>query len=174
MKQKKYTYIILIITLFFSQYSHGIKNKANRLELVGSSTFSVLLWDIYDVSLYTANGDYVIGQVPITIELNYLRDIKRRDLIAETKSQWERFELEALDKKRWLEQLKKIWPNVKEQDTIAFQIDDQHDTRFYFNNAFIGKIEGKKFSYAFSMIWLDSNGPYPKMTRQLIGRNNSP
>ena len=173
-------FFLLVLTTFSNAEKYNVeknsieknsteRNNPDKLELVGQSVFSVLFWDIYEISLYSLHGEYSPGQVPLALELTYMRAISSQDLIEETEKQWRRFDLEDADKKRWLEKLELIWPDVKKSDTITFHVSDKNDTTFYLNNTFIGKVEGENFAQAFTMIWLDTSGPFPKMTRQLIG-----
>ena len=164
----------LLFTLLFiccSNTSANISSQEN-LELVGESKLSIFFWDIYEIKLYAKAGNYIDKQLPIILELKYQREISSEELVEETNKQWERFELNLEKKTDWLIQLKAIWPNVKKSDIITFHIDIQNHTWFYFNDSFIGKIEDKDFSRHFSLIWLDKNGPYPKITKQLLGDNH--
>jgi hypothetical protein len=156
--------------VFFSSQSSVIYAQENKLEPVGNVTFSFLFWDIYDVSLFTKNGLYSADQVPLTLQFTYLREISSNELVDETEKQWLRFKMDELKIKLWLEQLQNIWPDVDESDTITFHIDNNHNTSFYFNQRFIGKIDGAAFAKAFSKLWLGLDGPYPKMTKQLTGQ----
>ncbi|MFT5521871.1 MAG: hypothetical protein ACI9IA_002477 [Enterobacterales bacterium] len=161
----------LLLALFFFCCSKINANSSSqeKLELVGESKLSFLFWDIYDIKLFAKAGKYIDKQLPIRLELKYQREISSEELVDETNKQWERFELDIERKKDWLNQLKDIWPNVKESDIISFHIDSQNHTWFYFNKNFIGKIEDQEFSRHFSLIWLDINGAYPKITKQLLG-----
>ena len=143
------------------------------LQVVGKSSFSVWFWDVYDIELRTENGSYFEGNYPLELELTYKRDIDKEDLVSETQNQWQRFELEPVDEKRWLNTLSSIWPNVKKNDRITFRVCEDGMTQFFFNGESIGKIQDREFSRYFSMIWLDSKGPYPKQTLQLIGKYRS-
>ncbi|WP_258954297.1 chalcone isomerase family protein [Cycloclasticus pugetii] len=80
-----------------------------------------------------------------------------------------RFNISEEQKKNWAKQLLKIWPSVKPNDTITVYIDNEKITYFYFNGQFIGKINEAGFSDTFPSIWLSLNGPYPTMTKKLIG-----
>ena len=129
---------------------------------------------ILEVKVELDGGDSVKELQSIEEQLISLekaqRNLSKDNAVEETEKQWRRFDLEETHKDLWLEQLALIWPDVKKSDTIKFHVSDKYDTSFYLNNVFIGKVEGEKFTHAFTMIWLDTNGPYPKMTRQLIGK----
>ena len=161
--------LIALLVLLLTFTVSASENRLKELTSVGRSSFSVWFWDIYDIELKTPNGIYVAGKYPLTLELTYKREISRIDLVEETLKQWQRFELSENNKKNWAKLLLDIWPNVKAEDKISFYIDNTKVTHFYFNQQFIGKISQADFSEAFSLIWLDQNGPYPEMTRELIG-----
>lgn len=161
--------LIALLVLLLTFTVSASENRLKELTSVGRSSFSVWFWDVYDIELKTPNGIYVAGKYPLTLELTYKREISRIDLVEETLKQWQRFELSENNKKNWAKLLLDIWPNVKAEDKISFYIDNTKVTYFYFNQQFIGKISQADFSEAFSLIWLDQNGPYPEMTRELIG-----
>lgn len=140
-----------------------------ELNVVGRSSFSVWFWDIYDIELRTPSGTYKAGNFPLSLELTYKREISNIELVDETVNQWERFNIGEDQKKNWAKQLLVIWPSVKPADKITFYIDNEKVTYFYFNNQFIGEIGLAGFSDAFASIWLGLDGPYPKMTKKLIG-----
>ncbi len=145
------------------------ESAQNDLTVVGRSNFSVWFWDIYDIELKTPSGIYEAGKFPLSLELTYKREISNVELVDETVNQWERFNISENQKKNWAKQLLAIWPSVKPADKITFYIDNEKITYFYFNDQFIGKIDQTGFSDAFASIWLGLNGPYPEMTKKLIG-----
>ncbi len=160
---------LIALILLFSSFTFANQPIPNSYLLVGKSSFSVLFWDVYDIQLKTPSGIYQSGEAPLILELTYKREISKEDLVAETLKQWKRFELDKKQKQQWAEDLLNIWPNVNEGDEIAFHIDEKRYTQFYYNSKLIGVIPDPLFSEAFSAIWLDADGPYPKMTKQLIG-----
>ena len=161
------TIILFILLHTASIYANEVALK--NLSLVGRSNFSVWFWDIYDIELKTPSGTYEAGEFPLSLELTYKREISNVELVDETVNQWERFNISENQKKNWAKQLLAIWPSVKPADKITFYIDNKRVTYFYFNNQFIGKINQTEFSSAFASIWLNLNGPYPEMTKKLIG-----
>jgi len=142
-----------------------------NFKVVGSSSLNVWFWHIYDIELKTADGVYRLEQYPLELELTYKRGIDKDDLVKETEKQWQRFELEAQIQERWLATLSEIWPDVEENDRIRFRMCEDQKTQFFFNDQPIGEIEEQQFGKFFSLIWLDSNGPYPKLTKQLLGQS---
>jgi len=170
---------ILLVSLFLLSSITKTSEPATtlpetvELPLVGSSSLSVWFFDVYDITLKAPNGIYTAGHFPLNIELIYKRDITAKQLVSETVKQWKRFNLDESDVEAWAELLAKLWPDVKSDDIISFYVDQQKNTYFYFNEEFIGEIKQQGFADAFVCIWLDENGPYPKMTKELIGQKKS-
>jgi len=170
MIRKSFLTLSFLLLIFAFKLNASGKSDA-KLALVGTSSFSVLFWDIYDISLYSRDGKYIAGQLPVTLEITYKRKIDSVELVEETENQWQRYKIDNQKKRRWLKALSLIWPDVDEKDIITFHINENKQTSFYFNQGFIGKIDDEEFAIAFSNIWLDVKGPYPKMTKRLIGKN---
>ncbi len=166
---------LLIISLLALPATNITASQAcdGDYKLIGSSSFSVWFWDVYEIELKTQDGSYTLGHFPLELALTYKRDIDKEDLIAETKNQWERYQLDPEIESQWLAQLDKIWPSVKENDRIAFRICDSQLTKFYFNDKPIGEVSDKDFAKYFSLIWLDPNGPYPKQVKRLTGNSSN-
>lgn len=139
------------------------------LKLVGSANLSVWWWDIYNAELYNSEGMYRSNQGPLVLKITYQREIQNDDLLEETAKQWQRFSIPQNKINSWLEQVAPMWPNVAENDTITFYIDNQKHGHFFFNEEFMGSIPDPEFSEHFVNIWLAANGPYPKMTQELTG-----
>ncbi|MGX5174886.1 hypothetical protein ACUR5C_12765 [Aliikangiella sp. IMCC44653] len=163
------TVTVISLLLATSLYSKNTIEPFDfsRYQLVGKSEFSVLFWDIYEINLSTLSGQYKPGDTPVVVNLTYKREIKASELIAETAKQWQRFKIEPNQQTQWLSRLESIWPNIREQDKLTFYIDNTKKTLFYHNERFIGEIDDSDFSDYFINIWVDPNGPYPKLTREL-------
>ncbi|MDO7643226.1 MAG: hypothetical protein MUQ62_00765, partial [Reinekea forsetii] len=123
--------------------------------LVGSSSLKVWLWDVYDVELKTTDGAYQRGIYPLQLEVTYKRAFSKKDLLSETQKQWQRFDLDAQQEQRWLQELNVFWPDISKQDRLRFQICADQTSRFFYNDRAIGRIEDPMFGDYFSLIWLD-------------------
>ena len=132
---------------------------------------SVLFWDVYLAKYYTPSGAYQAEIAPLALEFNYMMDIEAEDLIEETINQWRELELDVHPQEQsWAEQLSTIWPNVNDGDQLLFRVDDQLNSRFYYNQEFVGAIESKEFSQRFAAIWLSENTTAPKVRKKLLGK----
>lgn len=137
---------------------------------VGESKFSWLFWDIYNISLWSETLPYESGQLPVRLEITYLRDITRQELIDNTIDQWKKQGVAW--EKNWIVQLKDIWPDINTDNTLSLSLTHQKESLFYFNGEFIGSITDAKFSQAFIDIWLSEKTTEPKLRLKLLGVNN--
>ena len=139
------------------------------MNLVGKGKLSVLFWDIYNAELYTADGTYEEAEFPIALRLVYLRDFKKKQLISETKKQWQKlgFKDEAkID--TWIATLDELWRDVKEDESITLYIDGSACSYFYLNDERLGQVDDPEFAKAFLDIWLSENTSAPDVRKKLI------
>ena len=162
--------LVAILIAVYGSLAYAANACKSPPELVGSSSLKVWLWDIYDVELKTADGTFQQGSYPLQLEVTYKRAFSKKHLLSETQKQWQRFNIEPEQEQRWLQSLDSFWPSINKKDRIRFQICADQTTRFFYNDLPIGRIDDPMFGDYFSLIWLDLDGPYPEMTRQLTAQ----
>ena len=153
----------------FSHISHYIPN----VEQVGEGRLSVFVWSVYDAALYAPNGSWDADK-PFALSLNYLRDIKRQDIIKTSIDEIKRLGMDnQLQLSQWEKQLANFFPDVSDgtQVTGIYTIDKE--TIFYANKHYIGKISDPKFGYYFFQIWLSDQSSEPSLRRSLLGNNDN-
>ncbi len=145
--------------------------QAEQLQLVGQARLEVLFWSIYDSRLYTADGRYSDGQRPLRLELEYLRDIEAADLVEQTRNEWQHLQLRAAEKELWLQELARLWPDVREDDVLALEMSESGRSTFLLNGKPLGSIDDPQFGPNFLAIWLSPDTSRPELRRSLIGMN---
>ena len=94
-------------TLNFDAQNAGI------LRLQGKSRLTVMLWDVYDIKLFTSQGSFSFNN-PFALKITYLREIKGNDIANSTIEEIRRQGFsDEIKLAGWHTQLKKIFPNVK-------------------------------------------------------------
>jgi hypothetical protein len=149
-----------------------LSNPVKNLKPAGEARLTVYFWKVYDATLHTTNGQYSQGQTPLTLTINYLRDIDSTDLIKQTREEWQSLNVSEDKIDVWLPKLTQIFPDIKKGDTLALHIDDQQVSHFYFNQNALGEIEDPLFGEQFVRIWLDENCSYPKTCKKLRGESD--
>jgi hypothetical protein len=130
--------------LTFEQISkHYIKNPM----MVSEARLKVLFWKIYDAKLAAPDGSWK-KDTPFAREIGY--------------------DDEALLSK-WYEQMREIFPNVKEGENITGVFDKNQHSHFFYQGKLIGTIEDKVFGQSFFGIWLHEKTSEPDMRKQLLG-----
>lgn len=140
---------------------------------VGDTMFSILFWDLYQSKLLTTSGDYPINESDdkLIYEIKYLKSISSEDLIVRTVEQWEHLGLNLDVYEAYLPQLNKLWPDINAGDSLSMLM-DKSGTTFYYNNVYVGEIEGTEFGPIFLDIWLAENTSQPKLRNELLGKVN--
>lgn len=145
--------------------SSGAKNA---LQKVGEAKLTMFFFDIYESSLFTPTGRFEPGVRPLRLEIRYLRDIAGSDLVEQTGKEWQAQNLQHPQQDQWLERLNAMWPDVKDGDVLALEIDTDNASRFTFNGELLGRIEDADFGPQFAAIWLSPDTTRPKLREQLI------
>lgn len=161
--------ILLLLLLPCLVQASPTAEPAGDLKLVGKARLSVLVWDVYNSSLYTPSGVFQGIQPPLSIRLEYLRDIKSEKLVDTTREQWQKLGLYQAGSENWLSRLAALWPDVASGDTITLRWDADGRSRFFHNDRYLGSVDHPRFGHAFSAIWLSENTEFKKVRKQLIG-----
>jgi hypothetical protein len=135
---------------------------------VGEGRMEYLFWDVYDATLYTPSGDYVLGEHPVKFKLTYLRDFEAKEIVKATNEQWELIGKEDLVNK-YDKQLLSLWPNISKGDSLTLITDEQGKSTFFFNDEKVGVIDDIAFSSDFLAIWLAENTSEPALRKKLLG-----
>ncbi len=166
----------LLCTMLLAAFANAQALPWERLHLTGEARLKVLFWNVYDARLFTADGSYAEDRYPVALQLNYLRDIDKGDLVDETRNQWRQQGLDGHPRiETWLAELTDLWKDVRKNDAITLVVDSAGRSSFYFNDELLGYISDPDFAGYFTAIWLSENTTSPRVREQLIngGRNES-
>lgn len=136
--------------------------------LVGEARLKVLIWEVYDSTLFTPSGRWQ-GDAPYRLSLHYLRNIPAAKLVEETEKAWREQGRNHPRLNEWLGLLGDLWPDITEGDNLVFGLNELGDSAFWFNGSPLGSIEDRDFGPLFGGIWLDPDTPRPELRAQLIG-----
>ena len=157
---------ILLMAIFsFSVFADTVHNLKN----VGQGKMSWLFMDIYQASLFSSDGRYQPRQYPQALTLRYQRNISKNALLKATKQQWQKLSIAQERYQEWLPQLARLWPEIKNGDSLTFWVSKNGLGDFYHNDNWLGRIDDPELSDAFLSIWLSKNSSEPGLRRKLIG-----
>ena len=144
-------------------------DTSTPLEKCGEARLSVMFWDVYDSTLYAPQGDYRPGIRPLRLEIRYLRNIKAKDLVKQTRKEWQAQGVMTPEHDKWLAALSTFWPDVADNDTITLDLDVNGAATFSFNGDVVGAIADAQFGEDFAGIWLAPTTTRPELRAALIG-----
>lgn len=140
------------------------------LKKVGEAELRVLFWSIYNSTLYSADGEYLEGQRPLQLQIQYLLDIKSEALVERTGEEWNSQGISHERQQQWLDALAELWPDVSKNDVLTLDIDEQDRSTFYRNGELLGVIDDPEFGDHFTGIWLSPTTTRPKLRLALTGQ----
>ena len=159
-------FFIFVLTFCIPFYSYS---QMESQKLVGKGELNYLFWHVYDAKLYSEDGSFSFDE-PFTLNLEYKRNIegeKIADLSAE-----EIRDLGFKDEVKlaaWHSQMKDIFPDISDGDSVKGVYQPNKPTVFYKNNKKIGEVKDPDFGKWFFGIWFDKDTSQPKLRRKLLG-----
>ncbi len=137
--------------------------------LVGEAELKFMFWSVYHSRLYSADGDYREGQLPLRMEIEYLLPVKRDALVVRTAKEWEQQGLLREQQEAWLQQLAQLWPDIEKRDVLALEVDTKGVSTFFHNDQPLGSITDQAFAGQFLGIWLSPQTSRPDFRKALLG-----
>ena len=169
------TPLFIAITLLFGlqvtmqAQSKNLQDHIENPQKVGQARLSMWFFDIYDASLIAPHGKFT-EQSPFALSLTYLRDFDGDAIASRSIDEMRKLGMaDEMKLAKWYEQMQRIFPNVKDGQTITGLVDNNKISHFYLEEQEVGSIEDAEFSQWFFNIWLSENTSEPKMRMQLLG-----
>jgi hypothetical protein len=138
----------------------------------GTATLRVLLFRVYDVTLWSSSekSNPLEEAAPFALDITYTLAVKRDDLVDTSIQEMARLRNpSAATLSRWSTSLKSVFPSVVSGDRLLGVSLPGKGVRFYHNGKFTGEVADSAFSEAFFAIWLDANTKKPDVRRALLG-----
>jgi len=159
-------YFLLVLALIICSRAAA---SAGSLQMVGQARLDFMIWPIYDSRLYSVDGNYQEGQLPLRLDIQYLRDVDAEDLVKHTQSEWQRQGLSHVGEQQWLAALSRLLPSVRRNDVLTLVVDEQGGSAFSVNGEPLGRIEDPHFGQHFLAIWLSPDTSRPELRQALLG-----
>ena len=124
---------------------------------------------VYDIRLWTQGIKHSYSE-PFALELQYDIDLNGKDIadrsVVEMRKQGYRDEVKL---KHWGEMMTRIFPDIKQGDTLIGLSIPGKEIRFYSRDKLIAVETDTEFSRAFFDIWLSEKTSEPKLRKRLLG-----
>lgn len=162
----------VLVLLVFAGGAHANMTLAQQVleqpEVVGKARLTVLLFKVYDATLYAPKGQYHPDK-PFVLSLRYLRAFEG-DKIAQRSVEEMRKQGYVNDKNLalWRRQMVSIFPDVQAGNELTAVRTSAGEAVFYRGLERIGHIKDPEFSQQFFNIWLGPKSSEPEMRKQLL------
>lgn len=127
----------------------------------------------FGLSLYRATL-WVAGESaessPSALQLDYLRDIPRERLVQTSLDEMRRLGADEAQLVRWTNEMRRVFPDVKEGDSLVGVHYPGEGAAFYFREQLAGRVADAEFARRFFAIWLDSASRSPALRSALLKR----
>ncbi len=135
------------------------------LRFVGLRIYHARLWTLPDFR------SEKLGEQPLVLELDYLRDLKGSAIAERSLQEMRRVgSISEAQGQRWLEQMQRIFPDIKAGDRLTGQLLPGQGAAFWHNGRPVGRVSETEFATLFFGIWLSPATSEPDMRLALLGQ----
>lgn len=150
-----------------------LEGAVQAREPYGRASLTWLFLKAYDVSLWTDAATWSFNETfALTIEYNM--SFSSDELVERTIEEMRRVapSLSGVDKSRFAEQLKRLFPDVGSGDRITALHVPGRSVQFFFNGRGKGQFEDAAFAEPFFNIWLSPRTAEPSIRKKLLRLKN--
>ena len=167
-------FLVALLTLcaldaFAESLPDVVTHDMTGLSLRGGAVMRFFGLKVYDVRLWTQMKPFSHDD-PFAVELVYDMSLKGKDIadrsVKEMRAQGHGDE-EKL--RRWGDEMTKIFPDIKQGDTLIGVSLPGKEARFYNREKLIATVPDAEFAKAFFDIWLADKSSEPKLRLKLLG-----
>jgi hypothetical protein len=138
---------------------------------LGQARLRVWGFQVYDATLYARAGFDAqrFEEQRFALELAYLRAFEGGDIAQRSIDEMKRLAtIDEATAARWLEAMRRLFPDVKAGDRITGVHVPGIGARFYLNGRLLGAVDDDAFSRQFFGIWLSPRTSQPAMRETLL------
>ncbi|MFZ6672839.1 chalcone isomerase family protein [Undibacterium sp. Xuan67W] len=152
-----------------------IQQELGQAKPLGKGTFRWFGIAIYDAQLWVGKDGYLpeangqLGRQTIALDLTYARNLIGAKIAEASIEEIQKLKLGTEEqRKSWLTQMTKLFPDVKEGNHITGIFLPGLAARFYLDGKLLGEIKDPEFAHAFFSIWLDKKTSAPGLRQKLL------
>lgn len=135
----------------------------------GAGEYRYFGFHVYDSRLWVTRERPEPDSV-FVLGLRYSRDFRGNRIARQSDEEIRRLGIGSeAERVRWLEEMTRLFPDVKQGDELAGQNLPGRGIRFFHNGRPIGEVADAGFARAFFAIWLDPRTRGPDLRSALLG-----
>ena len=160
---------LIILVSGISLASEAQQEGFQSPKLIGEGTLKVLMWEVYDLRLYT-DGAPFSWKNKFMLEFDYKRELKRERVIDASLKEF-KLQPNVTDKdiKAWEVYLEQVIQPVQKDTKAIVMWFPEGQIVFNYEGSPTSTIENEDFARAFLNIWLGEKTSRPKLRSQLLG-----
>lgn len=138
----------------------------------GSGEMSWLGFSLYRATLWVVGEPTTARPAtsPLALQLDYRRDIPRERLVQTSIDEMRRLGAGEGQLQRWEPELRRVFPDVKEGDSLVGVHYPGRGAAFYHRGRTTGEVADAEFARLFFAIWLDPCSRSPSLRSALLKR----
>ena len=167
---------LILLALFVAASAQALPEVVRTGDLGwrqwGSGEMTWFGISLYRATLWVAGADpeNLPGNGPIALQLDYRRDIPRERLVQSSLDEMRRLGADEAQLARWASDLRRVFPDVKEGDSIVGVHHPGRGASFYHRGQASGEVADAEFARRFFAIWLDPETRSPSLRASLLKR----
>ena len=149
----------------------AIEAQAGALQPVGQGRLRFYGLNVYDAALWAPPGFRAsqFGEVPIVLELKYLRGFSDAEIARASLDQMKRHgRFDDPQAQRWKSQLIAALPNVRKGERLAGLYRPGQGVVFFHQGQLVGEVADPEFARLFFAIWLGEATSVPELRQALL------
>jgi hypothetical protein len=141
----------------------------------GSGEMTWLGFSLYRATLWVVGepATELPASFPSALQLDYQRDIPRDRLVQTSVDEMRRLGASEAQLQRWEPELRRVFPDVKEGDSIIGVHYPGRGAAFFHRGRPTGEVRDADFARLFFAIWLDPRSRSPSLRTALLKRPDS-
>ena len=161
--------LMFAVTASASSLPEPISRDVTGLSVRGEGVLRFFGLKVYDIRLWTQMKSFTHTE-PFALELVYDLAINGKDIaersVKEMRAQGISDEAKL---RRWGEEMTKIFPDIKQGNTLIGVSIPGKEARFYSREKLLATVPDPEFAKAFFDIWLSEKSSEPKLRAKLLG-----
>ncbi len=155
----------MLVKLLFIFNAWASECPHTTLQKEAQAAFKVWGFHIYDIT-YSYNETYPLP--PYQLKLEYKREIAGAKIVEATEKEIKKLGGPVQKLTVWIEQLKKIIPDVKSGDALVGFVGKDKKSLFCLGGRFLGQVDDPEFADYFFGIWLSEKTSEPRLRKALL------
>lgn len=141
----------VLFTLLFSVFSH---TTFANWEKINDLDYTWGPFKIYNITLFTENGEYQPQTRPLMLSLKYDKPVDGRDFAISIARSWASLDIKVPEQNKVIDRLRRLLPDLKSGDLLSY-IALEDKGYFVVNDQIIPEEFDKTVNDAIVAVWLD-------------------